>query len=189
MADFAPNYTARYRIRYSTLGHEHSMLWRIARGTGTTGLALMVAKVGDFLTAVKVARFTDWTIISAEYAPEDVDIFAPAAVPSPDAGTATIPTNPKSQSTFAVSFIGRSTAGQKARFYVYGWDGSPEISVGPAVADDFRLYSAESGTVAAGVAELASGAPDIVASDNFSVIWYSYVNGKYNDHWVASGRG
>lgn len=186
MPDFAPNYTARYRLRYSVLGHEHTMLFRIARGVGSTGLALMVAKAGDFLTAIEDARYTDWLELSAEYAAEDTDIFAPAALPTVSTGTAAIPAQSVSQSTYAVSFVGRSAAGQKAKFFVYGVSFDPENLVTPG--DNFRITSAENAIVAAGVAELNSGAPDIVASDNFGVSWYPYVNGKYNDHWVAAVR-
>lgn len=188
MPDFAPNYTARYRIHYVSLTHQHSMLWRIGRGTASTGLALMVAKVGAFLTSVKVARFTDWTILSAEYAPEDVDIFAPAALPTFDAGTAVLPTNPISQGTLAASFVGRSAAGQKAKMFLYGVDVGPEVTVGPGVADNFRVTSVENAAVGSAIATLNAGSPDIVGSDNFAVHWYSYVNTKYNDHWVARVR-
>jgi len=187
MPDFAPNFTARYRLRYSVLGHEHSMLWRITRGTGSTGLALMVAKVRDFLNAIKAVRYTNWTELSAEYAPEDVDIFSPATLPGSDAGTAALPTNGVSEGTLHASWVGRSTAGQKAKFFTYGVAMSPEIL--GVTADDFRVFASENTTVQAGIIELLSGAPDIAASDNFPVIWYSYVNVKYNDHWIGEVRG
>jgi len=186
MADFAANYTARYRLRYSTLGHQHSMLWRIQRGAGSLGLALMVDKVRQFLDATAGGRYTDWTEVSAEYAPEDVDVFGGAALPGGIPGVATLPTNPISQSTLTLGFVGRTPGGTKARLFVFGMNASPEDSL--ITSDNFRLTTAEAGAVAAGVAELNSGSPSIMGSDNLPVLWYSYANVKYNDHWVAKVR-
>jgi len=187
LPDFASNFTARYRLRYSSLGHQHSMLWRIERGTGTTGLAVTVAKVRDVLNTLTAARFTDWSEVSAEYAPEDSDIFLPASLPGADAGTVTVPTNPISQSVLAISFVGRSSAGQKARMFLYGVSFGPEVAA--ASEDDFRTTVSENGAVAAAIAELNSGGPTIVASDNQNVTWYSYINSKYNDYWLRQVRG
>ena len=187
MADFAPNYTARYRLHYSSLGKAHSMLWRIERGTGSTGLAVMIAKVEDFLNTLTAARYTDWEVLSAEYAPEDVDIFAPASVPAPDTGTVAIPTDPVSQSCLSTGFVGRSDVGQKARMFIWGCNFNPEAG-SAAVADDFRVHSSEHAIIAAAILELNSGGPPIQASDNHNVSWYTYVNVKYNDHWVARSR-
>jgi len=186
MPDYAPNFTARYRLTYSVLSHQHTMLWRIQRAVGSVGLALMVDKVRQYLDAMAPVRFTDWTEVSAEYAPEDVDIFAPAALPGSIAGTAVIPANSKSQGALAISHVGRSSAGQKARMFLYGTDFSPENP--NVITDDFRVFTAENGIIALGVAELNSGAPSIMASDNLPVLWYSYVNAKYNDYWVAQTR-
>lgn len=188
MADFAPNYTARYKIGYSAYGLQHTMLWRIERGTGGTGAALMVAKVGDFLTTLATALVTNFVVQTAEYAPEDVDVFAPFTLPTHSPGTAVIAANPLSQSTLSCSFVGRSSSGQKARMFLWGVQISPEIT--PAVVvDNFRVLTSESAPIAAAIAELNSGGPTIVGSDNLPVQWYSYVNTKYSDHWVAKIRG
>lgn len=186
MADFAPNFTARYRVKYTTLGRQHSMLWRIARGVGSTGLALMVAKVGSVLNVLVPARYTDWLVVGAEYAPEDVDFFVPAAIPTVTTGTAPIPPNPVSQSTFAISMVGRSTAGQKARMFLFGTSFDPESLLAPG--DNFRVSTVESPLVTSLVNSLNSGSPTIVGSDGMGVIWYSYINTKYNDHWIAKVR-
>lgn len=187
MADFAPNFTARYRLHYTALGKQHSMLWRIARGAGTPGLPFMIAKVTEFLDALAPVRFTDWQTVSAEFALEDVDIFAPAGLPSPIAGAVAIPADFLSQSTLTTGFVGRSSAGQKARMFVYGCASSPELGT-TTPADNFRITASESAVVAAAIAELNAGSPTIVGSDNMPVSWYSYVNVKYNDHWVAVVR-
>jgi hypothetical protein len=187
MADFAPNFTARYKLRYSTVGLTHTMQWRIARGAGVTGLNNMILKVAAFLNVFVVQRYTDWTALSATYAPEDSDIFLPAAVPTVAAGTAVIPANPKSESILSVGFVGRSNLGQKARLFVYG------MAMGPVptepTADDFRLTAAEAAVVGSGVTILNNGSPNIVASDDAVVGWYSYANLKFNDYWLRQIRG
>jgi hypothetical protein len=187
MADFAPNFTARYRVHYTTLGHLHSQLWRVARGVGSTGASLMVSKVGAFYTAMSVGMFTDLVINSAEYAPEDVDLFAPFAAPTFTPGVAVVPLQPISQSTLSTSFIGRSSGGQKARLFQWGLQLSPE-SASPIPTDNFRLVAGDSPVISGAINVLNAGGPTIVGSDNLPVTWYQYVNTKYNDHWVAAVR-
>lgn len=187
MADFAPNFTARYKFVYSSLGLTHTSQWRIARGAGVAGLNQMVAKIEAFLNAFTSSRYTDWTVLSASYAVEDSDIFLAAGAPSPAAGTATIPSNPLSQSILSLGFVGRSNLGQKARLFIYGAGiFGPEENV--ATGDNFRVTAAENGAVSAAVAVLNNGSPNIVASDNANVGWYSYVNTKFNDFWLRSIR-
>jgi len=163
------------------------MLWRIQRGTGSVGLALMVSKVQQLLDTLTGSRVTDWSEISAEYSAEDTNVFVPASLPGSAAGTATIPTNSLSQSIATISFVGRSSAGQKARMFLFGTLFTPELT--GAEQDDFRVTVSESGSIASAVAELNSGSPPIVASDDNDVIWYSYVNLKYNDYWLRQIRG
>ena len=73
MADFAPNFTARFRMKYSSLGKNHSMIWRVASSvTDPTGIS---AKVGLVLTDLAPILFDDFTVIAADFAPADSDIF------------------------------------------------------------------------------------------------------------------
>lgn len=188
MADYAPNFTARYVLRYSTLGHEHTMMFRIARGTGVAGLNATILKVAAFLNALAPARYADWTPISATYTPEDSDVSVPTAVPTLTAGAVAVPTNPTSDSIMSLGFVGRSNAGQKARLFVYGTAFAPEVSGNAAIADNFRITAAENGTVDAAVTVLNNGSPNIPASDNQTVGWYSYANLKYNDYWLRQIR-
>lgn len=187
MADFAPNFTARYKVSYSSLGLNHKMQFRIARDAGVTGLNNMVLKVTAFLDALQNARYTDWTVLSAEYSAEDSDIFLPAAAPTPVAGLADIPTNPKSQSIVTTGFVGRSNLGQKARLFVYGMGVfGPEDNVD--FGDDFRVTSSENNVISDAIAVLNNGSPNIVASDDAVVGWYSYANIKFNDYWLGQIR-
>lgn len=187
MPDFAPNFTARYVVRYSTLGLEHSMQFRIARLAGSVGLTNMTAKVGGFLAALQPLMFADFAILGAKYSQEDTAFFVPATVPSSPTGAIPVPAQPKSQSIMATSFVGLSSQGQKARGYVYGLNIGPE-NVALASFDDFRITGSETADIAAAIAILNNGSPNIVASDNNTVLWYSYVNMKYNDFHLRSIR-
>lgn len=186
MADFAPNFTARYRLRYSTLGHTHTQQWRIARGAGVAGLNNMILKVAAFWAALQSNLWNDVTFLSATYAAEDSDIFLPAAVPAAPTGALTPPANPISQSIVSTGFVGRSNAGQKARVFVYGVATSPEET--SSLGDDFRLSGAESANVNAAVVVLNNGSPNVVGSDDNGVSWYNYANIKYNDYWLRRIR-
>jgi len=186
MADFAPNFTARYVVAYSTLGLTHHNLFRIARGAGVAGLNNMILKVTAFYDALENARYTDWSVLSATYTPEDSDISLPAAAPSPVAGTQVIPAAPNSQKSLTLGFVGRSNQGQKARLFVYGCSAGPEEA--GSFADDWRITSVESAAVSGAVAVLNNGSPNIVASDDAVVGWYAYANVKYNDYWLRKTR-
>lgn len=187
MADYAPNFTARYRLRYSVLGLTHTMQWRIARGAGVTGLNNMVLKVAAFLAALETGLVSSWTILSATYAEEDSDIFLPAGTPSAPTGTQSDAGSLKSQSVVSTGFVGRSNLGQKARVFVYGFRQGPEDA--ETDADDFRLLAAESTEIDDAVVVLNNGSPNVVGSDDAVVSWYSYANVKYNDYWLRQIRG
>lgn len=186
MADFAPNFTPRYVLTYSVLGHVHRNLWRIARGAGPAEINALVLKLAAFYNAFSSSRFTDWTALSATFTPEDSDISVPTAIPAIAAGTAPIPTNSKSEGILSTCFLGRSNLGQKARVFVYGLAVSPEVA--GAAQDDFRLTTSESAAISSAVTVLNNGSPNLVASDNSIVGWYSYVDLKYNDYWLRKVR-
>lgn len=187
MADFAPNFTARYVVRYSVLGLEHSMQFRIARLAGSVGLTNMTAKVGGFLAALQPLMFADFTILGAKYSAEDTAFFVPATIPTSPTGAITAPAQPKSQSILATSFVGLSSQGHKARMFVYGLSIGPE-NTALATFDDFRVTGSDTADVAGAIAILNNGSPNIVGGDNNTVLWYSYVNTKYNDFHLRGIR-
>jgi len=186
MADFAPNFTARYTVMYSTLGLTHRMMWRIPRGAGATGLTNIIAKMGAFLTGAEPLMFTDWTLLSATYQVEDSDFSIAAALPTAPTGAIAVPTNPKSQATLHTSFVGRSNQGQKARIFMWGLNIGPE-NTALASFDDFRVNASETTDIAFLISVL-NGSPALVASDDNPVTWYPYVNTKFNDAWVPVVR-
>lgn len=186
MPNFAPSYTPRYRVRYSVLGRQHSLTLRVARNT--SDFAPVAAKVGAFFTALGAASiYTGFTVLGASAALTDSDIFMPVLSPTGmPTGTATVPTNPISESTHHLSFTGRSVLGHQAVFFVYGIASGPEVA-GPAV-DNFRVTSLEAATISAAVAILNNNSPQLVANDGATVTWNQYANLKYNNYWVRRVR-
>jgi len=186
MADFAPNFTVRYKITYTTGGHNHTAQVRAARGSGAAGALGARDRLMACVNALSTLRYTDWTLLKGEYSIEDTDFFNPdPTIAGATAGTVVIPANPKSQGILSTGFVGKSILGAKARLFLYGVDLSPETSV--ASADDFRLLATQSAPVAAAIAALSAGV-GLVGSDNGGINWYSYVNLKYNDYWLKRIR-
>lgn len=185
MPDFAPNYTARYRLHYNVLGLAHTMTWRVASSvTDPSGVA---DKMGLFLSDLAENLWSNFTIIGADFAPADSDIFLPAVMPDPVTGGASVASFHQTDKSFAISFVGRSDHGQKARFFLYGT--SFAVNVRDAQIDDWKITSAESPTsISDAIVRLNETSPALVGNDDHTVVWYEYVNCKYNDRWVRRQR-
>lgn len=184
MADFAPNFTPRYKVRYSSLGATHTMQFRISRGsTNFTGIA---TKVGAFLAAIQSTLFDDWTVLGALGAFEDSDIFLPVEEPANPTGAIAVPTVLGVHRPLSISFPGRSILGQRAILYLYGAAYFPVATV--ATHADYRLTSAENAPIAAAITALNELSPAIVGNDDATVVWYQYANQKINDHWLRKAR-
>jgi len=184
MADFAPNYTARYKVRYSSLGKSHSMTWRVSSSvTDPTGIA---AKVGLFLADMEGVLFDDWTVIGADFALADSDIFLPATPPDQPTGAVGVTGAHATDATFQIGFVGRSALGGKARMFLYGTNYAQNVASGET--DDWRYTSAESPAVSDAIVRLNETSPALVANDDSIAVWYEYVNLKYNDRWLRRLR-
>lgn len=184
MADFAPNYTARYRLRYSFFGTSHSMMWRVA--STVTDPTALTAKIALFLADIQASLWSDWAVEGAEFALADTDLFLPTTAPASPTGAGDISARRNTDKAFSVSFIARSTGGNKGRMFLYGT--SMVTGVRDTVGNDFRLTSAESADVSAAIVRLNETSPALVCNDDNTAIWYEYVNMKYNDRWLRRLR-
>lgn len=184
MPDFAPNFTARYRIRYSSQSKSHSMMWRIA--ASETDPSALITKIGLFLDDMATSMWEDWTINSAEFAPADSDVFLPAALPTFGGGEVELSTAVASDAAVPISFVGRSVTGGRARMFLYGTNFPSVIRSTQGL--DYRITSVEAANVGDAIVRLNETSPAIVANDNGDVVWYEYVNVKANDAWVRKLR-
>jgi hypothetical protein len=184
MADFAPNFTARYRIRYTSLGKTHSTTWRLVNTvTDPSGVA---SKMGLFLADLAPNLYSDWTIVGADFALADSDVFLPAVEPANPTGAVSTGGAAGSDAAFQMGFVGRSTAGGRARFFIFGTNIAADVR--DVVGNDFRVKSAELASISAAIVRLNETAPALVANDNHVATWYEYANMKYNDRWVRRLR-
>lgn len=186
MPDFAPNYTFRYRVKYVGNGHTHHLLWRYAPSTTVAALPAIRLQVQDFLNAVGPANFyADFTILGADYALADSDIFLPAVPVPVFSGTFVLTGRPESAEAAALSFPGKSSLGQRAIFFLFGTIFQPATAAGVL---DFRILASENANISDAVDVLDATDPVLVANDGVEVNWYPYANFKYNDYWVRQVR-
>lgn len=184
MPDFAPNFTARYKVRYQVLTKTHSITWRLARGA-SDGMAA-AALMEDFWAALSGAMYNDFTVLSAAFAPEDSDVFLPTIAPASPTGAISSPGGGAGAVPLALSFPGRADDGQRAIFYQYGLTLVPVA--GTSVLGNFRVNPGEVSQIDDAIALLVAADPLLVSNSNSPVNWYPYANVKDNDHWVRKQR-
>jgi len=182
--DYAPNFTARYRLKYNDGQANHTQTWRYP-GTGDgPELGAVSAAVLNYYTAMAPKLWTDFAILSVSYALKDADIFIPLAVGTV-VGEASTSTRKKFHKANALSFIGRTNQGHRVVFYQYGW----AQYVGESdVLDDFRIFRSEDTDIDNAIAALVSAGADLVGNDGNPVSWYPYVNVGENDYWKGKVR-
>lgn len=186
MASFAPNFTARYVVRYSVFSRQYSMQFR---SSATSSLADddIVTAAGNFLSALAPVRATTWEVVGALWYPVNQNVSVPAPTPEVDAGTANISGSVTGRAPGYWGFSGRTLQGQRASLYLYG------IALTPAsVADegDWRLTAAENAVVDSAITELANaGALGLVGSDGNEIVWKPYVNLGFNSYQIRRARG
>jgi len=183
MADYATINTGRYRVRYSAIAKTHVTTFRIGRTS--IPQATVVAQVETFLNALAPVRTLDWTVLGADSAGADSELFFPAApAPAPVAGTQGI--GSLARSPVFISFQGRSTAGSRASLYIYGVGLDP-VS-GEASQLDYRIMTNESVWCTDAVNAL-NNSTVFTAIDGLPVIWKPYVNVGVNAYYQRKKRG
>lgn len=188
MPDFAPNYTARYRWRYSSGGFTHSQTVRLVSGTDMSDVTGVATKITAFLNTLTGALFTDFTVLGAEAVGSDDDAFLPCAAPEPDAGTdSTASTIPEDYIT-SLCFPGRSENGGRARLFLYGTGYRKSMRAGGSIYDDFRITASEESFISDAISALSELSPSFVANDDGVIHWYPYVDVKTNDRWLRRLR-
>jgi len=186
--DFAANYTPRYRVNYRVGGDEHSFIWRAERGTVRGDVAPYASKATTFLDALEDLRYASFTILGAEWAEQDTDIFLPTTAPSPVPGAATEIGSSVAKFITQYRFESRSVApsGARGSFAIFGLS----LDIDDAINANFRIHTTENGTISTAIGVLTEvGGPSLVCVDNGFALWRPYVNTKINDHWLYEKRG
>jgi hypothetical protein len=184
MPAFAPNFTARLKVRYFAGGATHSQLWRsLTLGGGFATVDALIGEVQSYYDAIAGSIFDDWAILDVSVAAEGALIFIPHGTLTVTglASTVGMPARAKASQ---ISYPARTDNGNPWIVYQYGWANM----IGSAVTgDDFRFNIGEDGDVDAGLAALqAMTIP--VGNDGSGLNFKNYANVKYNDNWEKKVR-
>ena len=186
MADYATINTARLRVRYTQGGKQHTFQIRAPHGAiGAQGD--LVSRANSILAAIAPALFADWSVLGADFAARDSEIFLPVGGVNTPAGKSSATPVAFLVPAF-VGFVGRSAGGSRVRLTLFGT--VLQASMG-ASAHDYRIQGGENGFVDGTIVALNNGAggSSMGGIDGGAVSWYSYANIGYNAHWQRELRG
>lgn len=144
MATYAPNFTARLKLTYTTLGTTFTNLWRydeaqMAPVEATEALA-------NYYTTVMPLMSDDFAFTTAEYSAAGSNFFLPqplgdlASVVGTTAGAGV---NLREFRTCALQFVGKSINGQPWRHTLAGALVAPFNTGTASDSDDFRITEVE----------------------------------------------
>jgi hypothetical protein len=158
MVNYAPNFTPRARITYTADSVEHKALLRFERDTALWDEAKAVELVEAWraamsnvygLTGLQVGdNRAEASIISAEWADQDSDLFLPLSPTSNeiDAGDDTSGSATPLSKAILLSITGKSTQGKTITLYL--WGARVVAGMGSSFSD-WRLDSGELSTLEA----------------------------------------
>lgn len=187
MTSYAPNFSARVRIKYRAARAIHTQTWRFPDyGTLGIGLAAAQAAIAAIWSHLTPIMYDDLQCLAVTYALTDSNIFLPTSLIDMSGDVAT-PTDDPSIKANAVSMVGRTATGQPAKEFFYGVVVNGLESVG---GTDFRINPLEVGAIDDTIAEANGFLIDLVlcGSDRTGITWYPYANYKPNDYWVKRVR-
>lgn len=185
MADYAPNFTARYKLTYSSEGDQHQCVTRWpSANTQIANVAAAITFWTFFFNDTEDLRHTSFTVLGAEYAAADSNTFLPVDAPTEvAAGTIATASGPTT-AIIHTNWAGRSALGAKMRFMMFGlrWNLADSTTY-----LDFRVSQAEDVTVAVVAGRLL--AAGMVGPDDEALAQvYNRVSIKPNDAWVRIRR-
>jgi len=185
MADYAPNFTARYKLRYIYEGDTHVNVTRWPSGsTKAANEDLAIAFWTAFFTATEDLRHVSFEVVDAEYAAGDSNVFLPATAPTEIAAGTIAGAGGASTSIAHSIWQGRSILGARCRFQMFGLYWS---TLEDNIADNFYVTTTENAVVGT-VAGLLTSAGMVGPDDESVAIWRSRVAYKQNDAWVGNRR-
>lgn len=187
MPAFAPNFTARVKVRYRAALANHTQLWRCTQlGVGFTEADACIAAIQSVYDLLTPVMFDDWSVIDVSVAEFNSDVFIPHGTLTAIGTVAVAGVDPKVKAD-AISFVGRTTGGNPAKFAQFGY--AINVSVGDD-AGDYRIEGTEDTSIGGVIAQLNSftTSGDIRGNDGLPIAWKNYANTKPYDYWVKRVR-
>ena len=169
MAPLLPSNTPRFRVFYTTMGHQHSLQIRSHNSPSVVGDTLN-AYFSAFGAAAAQA-----TIDFVDFAPSGSDIFNPVTTGREGDIYSSAIAPVAEAAAWEFIFIGRTSGGRRVRFSRFG---------ATALGTNYRYSAGESGQLDDVVAALVATGDGIRGIDDLTPVWKTYVNVKPNDHWV-----
>jgi hypothetical protein len=163
------------KIFYENAVAEHNVVIRIANVPAAAEAETVFQNIVNDVTDAFHQSF----VTRVELAQDNSNIFLPyssttIATLTWGTGTATVESN-----ATALSFVGRSVEGRRARFFLFGYKNA---------FSNYRITSLESTAVEDAITELDGATTSFLAIDQLKPVWNSYANVKPNDHWVRKAR-
>lgn len=172
MAPLPSNSTACLFLDYSTCGVEHTLLCRYD-SPGSTAEAM--DRIDAFLTALDPG-LTELTVIGARNREVGSNITLPIAWTGAATYGGTL--GPRYKGAAYLDFVGRDTAGRRARVAVFG----PGDFFDTA-NEDYRFTTTDSAVIADAVDVLLGSANSFLSISSEVPLWYPYANTGVNAYW------
>jgi len=183
MADYAANFTNRYRTRYSVNGGTHTLTVRAGVAPGPYDAAVRTELVA-FLDALADIRLSDWVVLDSAWSQAGTDFFVPAPPANPIAGVAVV--SGRGLRPININFQGASVDGNRAGLFVYGVNFDPTQS-GSGVETDYRLQRGDDSRIDDAL-DVMDAWSAITAIDGEHTLWHNYANININSYWQRKQR-
>jgi hypothetical protein len=179
MADYVANNTRRLKVHYTGPRGSHTMLFRNTGLLSTMASLIASARavIGEFVHL----QVNGYSWGEAEGADEGSDIFLPVVWGSPILSGGGLDADNLTPYGAYAQFVGRSTVGSRASFYLLG------ITT-PNITANNRLVASEDSFLTAAIAALNSSTSNLCAIDKGGFVLKNYCNTGINKHLARVAR-
>lgn len=178
MAGYAPNFTRRLKISYTSLGQNSTMQLRLAPGVDQEAAQDFLH---DAMANIAANFHTSFAFVGAELCNQGENFFLPVPLATSLANFAGTSSgsleNVREFRTCAVQFVGKSLIGNPWRLSIYGAIVAPYNSGGAGTSDDFRINASDVTAWNDAIIALQGAANStFVANDGNPFVLRPYVN-------------
>jgi hypothetical protein len=178
MADYLPTNTPRLRMTQTGPRGTHKMVFRVVPGTTPAGALAAVTPVIEAMLPFMISA-TAWA--SAEFAAEGSEVFLPVPFTPIVHADGVEAVNPTNAYGLYINWIGRSSAGSRAAFYLFN------VGVGSMTANN-RLTPAENASITALLAAFDANNTVLCAIDQNPFVLKAYGNTGINADVAKKSR-